>query len=139
MTHFLLFSAGVIYCGLGALHAALTVWSAGRAFSPVDQHLRAAVQSAPLRLHPDLRFWDAWLGFNWSHSLGLIVFGLTVILFAGQDHQIYRSDVAPTVGIAMIACVYVLLAVRYWFWVPAAGTGLAALLVLLALILRLLG
>lgn len=139
MNQLVLACAGAIYCGLGVLHGALTASSAARAFSPIDQHLREAVQSAPLRLHPDLRFWDAWVGFNWSHGLGLIVFGLMLMLFAGELHPLYRTGIAPPIGIALIACAYFALAVRYWFWVPAAGTGLAALLVLLALVLRFLG
>ena len=57
--------------------------------------------------------WRAWIGFNFSHSLGvLLVAGLA--LWAG-----FRFNTLP-VGIIMpaltlIGCVYLVLALLYWF------------------------
>lgn len=138
MTQALLAGAGAIYCGLGVLHAVLTGARQTRALSPVETGLRAAMGSAHVRLHPDLRLWDAWVGFNWSHSLGLLVFGLAILLFAGDLSPLHRTRVGPLVGIVAIAGIYVAMSVRYWFWVPALATAVAAALASSALLVRLL-
>ena len=65
--------------------------------------------------------WRAWIGFNFSHSLGvLLVAGLA--LWAG-----FRFNTLP-VGIIMpaltlIGCVYLVLALLYWFRAPANGVA----------------
>jgi hypothetical protein len=66
--------------------------------------------------------WRAWIGFNFSHSLGLLlVAGLA--LWAG-----FRFNTLP-VGIIMpvltlIGCVYLVLALLYWFRAPAIGVAI---------------
>jgi len=65
--------------------------------------------------------WRAWIGFNFSHSLGvLLVAGLA--LWAG-----FRIKMLP-VGIIMpaltlIGCAYEVLALLYWFRIPAIGVA----------------
>jgi len=66
--------------------------------------------------------WRAWIGFNFSHSLGLLLVAV-LALWAG-----FRTKMLP-VGIIMpaltlIGCVYLALAVLYWFRSPAIGVAI---------------
>jgi hypothetical protein len=79
--------------------------------------------------------WRAWIGFNFSHSLGLLLVA-ALALWAG-----FRIKMLP-VGIimpalALIGCVYEVLALLYWFRFPAigvaVGTGCFAVAWLLSL------
>jgi hypothetical protein len=78
--------------------------------------------------------WRSWVGFNFSHGLGLLVYAAcTIALGLGLDSvRVPRSllMLPPAIGSA-----YVLLAVRYWFRIPAAGTALGPLCFTIALAL----
>jgi hypothetical protein len=65
--------------------------------------------------------WRAWIGFNFSHSLGLLLVAV-LALWAG-----FRTKMLP-VGIIMpaltlIGCVYEVLGLFYWFRIPAIGVA----------------
>lgn len=68
--------------------------------------------------------WDAWLGFNISHGLGASVFGLLAILVAAYpDRGLSGPEVLA--AITAVSVIYLILAVRFWFYIPALGIGLA--------------
>ena len=77
MSQVLLAVGGGIFLILGSLHGLLTLRDLAnpRAFTPTDARVREAMQGARLSLNPRANLWEAWLGFNLSHSLGLVVFG----------------------------------------------------------------
>ena len=64
-----------IFLLLGTLHGVLTlidVIGPPRYFTPRDAALRQAMQDSTLAIHPATNLWRAWLGFNLSHSLGVM-------------------------------------------------------------------
>ncbi len=65
--------------------------------------------------------WSAWIGFNFSHSVGLIIFGL-ICIAAGAVANVPKA--APPL-LAFIAALYFALAIRFWFRVPAIALGIA--------------
>lgn len=73
----LLTVAGAIFVVLGGLHGVLTLCDVSnpRAFTPTDAAVRYAMEGARLALNPRANLWQAWLGFNLSHSVGVILFG----------------------------------------------------------------
>jgi hypothetical protein len=87
--------------------------------------------------HPTNDLWLAWIGFNFSHSLGAVLFGLVVVL-VGRSDVSFRAE-APYFGpLAMIVSgVYLVLAVKYWFRTPIVGCGLSFVLFLLSWALQL--
>jgi hypothetical protein len=127
-------SGGMMFLLLGLLHASLTIvdLSRPRLLTPENERLRTLMELAPLRLHPDLRLWDAWMGFNLSHSLGLVVFGTVVIAVAIFGDQSARWAWVYPLAAAAVGLIYVLMCLRFWFWVPAAGTATATALLVLA-------
>ncbi len=80
--------------------------------------------------------WDAWLGFNISHGLGAAVFGALAIVVA-----VYQGGALaqPWVLLAMtgVSAIYLAVASRFWFYVPALGIGLATACFAAALMLQL--
>jgi hypothetical protein len=125
MIAILLILGGAVFGVLGALHAVYTVLDLGnpRRLVPDDPSVAHAMANSALRLSGGRTdMWRAWIGFNFSHSLGvLMVAGLA--LWAG-----FRFNTLP-VGIilpalTLLGCVYVVLALLYWFRVPAIGVTL---------------
>jgi hypothetical protein len=72
--------------------------------------------------------WKAWVGFNASHGMGAILFGLLYAYFALQRAEmLFASPFLLITGLAMLAG-YTLLGKFYWFSIPFVG--LCAALVL---------
>ena len=67
----------------------------------------------------------AWVGFNVSHSMGLILFGLVFgFLALAHGQLLFRSPFLLVVGLAMLGS-FVVLAKLYWFSVPLTGVSIA--------------
>ena len=120
MSSFLIANGG-IFCLLGALHAIFT----GVGFLHlVNPDLITGMRSTGLRLSRNrTNMWDAWLGFNFSHAVGLILFGVICTQTAA------RSTMPLLVA---VAGVYLLLALRFWFYAPAIAIAIATLCLLFA-------
>jgi hypothetical protein len=74
--------------------------------------------------------WKMWLGFNASHSMGLLLFGLTYSYLAlAHSDVLFQSYFLQGLGLTVIAG-YVLLAKLYWFIPVLAGTSLSLILFL---------
>ena len=115
-----------IFCVLGVAHGFLTLRDlrTPRSFTPTDERVRRAMAEAPLRFAPQTTIWSAWLGFNLSHSLGLLVFGLLLGGVALHDFRFVAGNLFLQSISVSVALVYALLAVRFWFWVPAVASAL---------------
>lgn len=124
----LLFLLGALpYLLLGAAHAWHTPRDVAsrKGLSPRDPALAAAMAAGGVLLTPRVDVWRAWVGFNFSHSLGAIVFGFALLL-AGRNADVFAREAAVWLPLAVtVALVYLLLAWRYWFRTPLAGIGLS--------------
>lgn len=106
-------------------------------FTFVGPRLRprdAALQARMGEVHPGITrqttMWKAWIGFNASHSLGAILFGLVYgYLALVHASVLFGSWFLLAVGLGMLLGL-VVLAQRYWFRVPLAGAGVATALFL---------
>ncbi|MEP6995000.1 MAG: hypothetical protein ABI968_10805 [Acidobacteriota bacterium] len=69
--------------------------------------------------------WRAWVGFNVSHSMAAILFGLVFGYFAlAHEQLLFHSPFLLVVGLAMLGG-FVVLSKVYWFSVPLAGTSIS--------------
>lgn len=124
ITAVLLILGGAVFVVLGGLHAIYTLLDLRdpRRLVPVDPSVAHAMANSALRLsRGGTDVWRAWVGFNFSHSLGVLLVGALGV-WAGC-----RIKVLP-VGIMMpaltlIGCAYEVLALLYWFWIPAVGVA----------------
>lgn len=125
-------SAGIILL-LGLIHLALTF--RGTKLHPRDTAVQAEMRNVTLVLTRDTTIWRAWIGFNASHSLGLILFGL-VYGFLALAHWtfLFQSPFLPVVGLIVLAG-YVFLAKAYWFSVPFWGVTLSTVLYVSTLVI----
>ena len=125
MPRLLLIFGGAVFGVLGALHTIYTLLDlrTPRRLVPVDPSVAHAMANSPLRLSGGRTdMWRAWIGFNFSHSLGaLMVAGLA--LWAG-----FRFNTLPVAIVmpvlTLIGCVYLILALLYWFRAPAIGVAI---------------
>ena len=133
---FLLGSA--IFLWLWCSHAILTLrdLSYPRYFTPTDSTVCDAMAKAPLALAPQTTVWQSWLGFNLSHSLGLLVFGGLIAALVWRDVTWLEARPVLRLMPALIALVYTGLAIRFWYWSPALATAIGCVCFLAAVFVR---
>jgi hypothetical protein len=108
---------------LGVLHLVYTFW--GQSLMPRDPALQISMsQSSPI-MTKETTMWRCWVGFNASHSLGLILFGLTFgYLALAHDQLLFRSPFLLVVGLAMLVG-FVVLCRYYFFSAPLTGISIS--------------
>lgn len=137
MVQILIVFGSSIFLLLGVVHTVLTFQdlSKPRNFTPRDANLRAAMEQSAVALHPKLNLWKAWLGFHFSHSLGLAMFG-GVFLYIGIFYPVLFSQSPLLQGCSiLISAAYVVLSVKFWFSKPAIYTGVSVSCFILASLL----
>ena len=120
-------TGGAIFLILGALHALYMFLDERRPrrLAPDDPRVIEAMAASHVRLsRGGMTMWRAWIGFNYSHALGAAMFGAACIMLSLllKNHSPPRAFLFVPVAIATL---YLLLAVRYWFRVPALGIAIA--------------
>jgi len=108
---------------LGVLHLVYTFW--GPSLTPREPALQISMsQSSPI-LTKETTMWRGWVGFNASHSPGLILFGLVFgYLPFAHGQLLFRSPFLLVVGLAMLAG-FVVLCKVYFFSVPLTGVSIS--------------
>jgi len=122
---------------LGAIHILYTLMDmrAPRKLTPHDDSVRLAMLKSTLALTTQTTMWRAWVGFNISHGMGVLFFGLIYLVLAITDFNLLvRSRMLPIMAL-VIGAIYFVLSIKYWFRVPAIGTGIGTTCYLLSLIL----
>jgi hypothetical protein len=122
MAKFLFLAGALLFGALGVAHGLLTLRDlrTPRSLAPLDDRVRVAMIDAPLRLAPQTTMWKSWVGFNLSHSLGLVVFGGLLTGLAWHDFDLVAHSVFLKAGSIVVAVLYCVMATRFWFWVPIA-------------------
>jgi hypothetical protein len=130
------FIAGTaLFILLGGAHVLGTLVDTARPtfFTPNDERVLPAMDGTGLRLRamfPGTKrdrpsMWRAWLGFNLSHGMGALLFGVLLLAIAVHDFDLVRDiGIVRPLSIAASAT-YLVLALRFWFYAPAVGVGLA--------------
>ena len=127
MVRLLLIIGASIFLLLGATHGVLTLrdLSNPRSFTPRDPELRAAMQESAIAFHPKVNLWQAWLGFNLTHSLGIILFG-GAFLYIGIFHSVLFSQSPFLQGCSiLVSAAYLVISLKFFFSTPAIGLGIA--------------
>ena len=134
VVRFLLELGGGIFLLLGILHTLYTFLDIRepRRLVPQEPSVALAMAESSLRLaRGGTTMWRAWVGFNFSHSLGAILFGMLCI-GAGL---VLGTLVLPAwilFVLVLIALLYVGLSVLYWFRIPTMGIALATVCLVIA-------
>ncbi|HYM75685.1 MAG TPA: hypothetical protein VE377_06875 [Candidatus Dormibacteraeota bacterium] len=108
---------------LGVVHLAYTFW--GPKLTPRDPALEISMSQISPVITKETTMWRAWVGFNASHSMGLILFGLVFgFLALTRGQLLFHSPFLLVVGLAMLGG-FVVLCKVYFFSVPLAGVSIS--------------
>ncbi len=115
-------SASIIFT-LGVVHLVYTFW--GPNLTPRDPALQLSMSQTSPVITKETTMWRCWVGFNASHSMGLILFGLVFgFLAVAHAELLFQSPFLLVVGLAMLGGLVVLAKV-YWFSAPFIGVGIS--------------
>lgn len=128
-------SAGILLA-LGTAHLFYTFF--GTKLLPRDPALKVRMLEVSPGITRQATMWSFWVGFNVSHSLAAMLFGL-IYGYLAMAHPgiLFSSPYLRAVGLAMLLVLFTVGKV-YWFRAPLIGIGLslscyvASLLVALA-------
>jgi len=116
-----------IFLLLGAAHGIFTFEDLvkPRYFTPRDAGLLAAMQQSTIAFHPKVNLWQAWMGFNLTHSLGLVMFG-GAFLYIGIFHSPWFSQSMLLQACSiLISAAYLILSLKFFFSTPAIGSAVS--------------
>jgi hypothetical protein len=109
----------------------------GPELHPRDPDVAAKMMTVPLVISQETTMWRAWIGFNATHSFGLILFGaLYGYLAICHSEFLFRSWFLLALGFALLLS-YAAVARLYFFSGPFRGIVLAAVLYLLGIVVNL--
>ena len=134
IARFLLEVGGGIFVLLGSLHGLYTFLDIRRPrrLVPQDPALTLGMTTTPLRLsRGGTTMWRAWGGFNFSHSVGVVLFGVLCI-GAGVALGAMVVPVWVLLVLVVISVIYLGISLLYWFWIPTAGIAAASFCLLVA-------
>jgi len=115
-------SASIVFA-LGAFH--LVSKFRGPELTPRDPALQVSMNQISPVITKETTMWRCWVGFNASHSMGLILFGLVFAYLALVHCQLlFQSPFLLIAGFAMLVGFLVLCKV-YFFSAPLTGIGMA--------------
>ena len=126
---------------LGLTHACATprTPAESKPFSPRDPAVREVMAKETILLTRRTSLWLAWIGFNLSHSLGAIVFGVVVLLI-GRSPASFQAEARVFVPLAVVVSgLYLVLGLRYWFRIPIVGSALSGVCFIASWILFIMG
>ncbi len=134
MDRILLIAGCSIIALLGSAHLVLTFFS--NKFEARDPALTEAMKQVSPVISRQTTVWNAWIGFNASHSLGAMLFGIVFIAIALENYSYLRASLALNVILLVVPAAYLALAVKFWFSKPRNGIAIALALILLSMALR---
>ena len=128
----LIVASAAIILLLGLLHLLYTFH--GSKLLPRDKELLTRMQEVSPVITRETTIWKAWVGFNATHSFGLLLFGAVYgyLALAHRDF-LFQSVFLLALGF-MLLVGYAVIAKFYFFSNPLWGVLLATLLYGLALI-----
>jgi hypothetical protein len=122
----LIAASAAIILYFGSMHLALTFFT--DQLTPIEGQMETAMKHVAPRVSSGTTMWKAWVGFNVSHSMGLILFGLIYGYLAVYQWEVLRrSYFLSGLGLLVLAG-YVVLARVFWFSDPLIGVSAATLL-----------
>ena len=129
---FMILSASIILT-LGVVHLTYTFW--GPMLTPRDPALQISMSQTSPVIAKETTMWRCWIGFNATHSMGLIFFGLIFgFLALARSQLLFRSPFLLVVGLGMLVG-YAVICKGYFFSAPLAGIGAALACYLASIVL----
>jgi len=126
ISRILIAASAAIILYFGSMHLACTFFT--DLLTPIEGQMETAMKHVVPRISSSTTMWKAWVGFNVSHSMGLILFGLIYGYLAVYQWEVLRRSYFVS-GLGLLVLVgYVVLARVFWFRDPLIGVSAATLL-----------
>lgn len=127
-------ASAAIPLAFGLMHLLFTFH--GPKLTPRDDELQARMREVSPVVTRQTTMWKAWIGFNATHSVGLIHYGLFYgYLALLHGNFLFESYFLLALGLVLLIG-YVVLARKYFFRTPLRGLFLATFLYAVALAVR---
>ncbi|WP_460984226.1 LIC_13387 family protein [Spirosoma fluminis] len=133
LAKYLWITGSAVMALLGCIHLYLTFFT--NAFSSGNGKMIDDMKSSSPLLTPDITMWKSWIGFNGSHSAGVIFIGAINLYLVLRYFRVLPSDHLFFVINILTIGFYVWLAGKYWFSAPLIGLLLTLACYLTAYIL----
>ena len=123
MAQILLIIGASIFGILGTIHLLYTFFT--NKFEAHDSFVTEAMKRTSPILTKETSVWDAWVGFNASHSLGAMLVAAVYIPLATSYFNIIQQSVWFSILPVLVGLSYLALAKKYWFKIPFFGVLIA--------------
>jgi hypothetical protein len=126
MSQIFIIVAASVFLLLGSLHGIFTLKDLKnpKAFTPRDPELRKAMQQSSIGLHRTINLWDAWMGFNLTHSLGLILFGAAFLHVGVFEPIAFAQSPLLQACAVVVSALYLVLSLKFFFSKPVIGSAI---------------
>ncbi len=115
-------SAAVLFA-LGTTHLIITF--VGPKLTPRDPALQVRMNEVSPVITKEATMWSFWIGFNISHSMAAMLFGLIYgFLAVGHGGLLFSSPYLLVVGLLTVGGLFAVGKV-YWFSAPFIGIGIS--------------
>jgi hypothetical protein len=115
--------SAIIAFTFGVMHLYYTF--RGPMLTPRDPTLQVSMSQIAPVITNETTMWRCWVGFNASHSMGLILFGLVFgFLALAHGQLLFQSPFLLVVGLAMLGGLVVLCKL-YFFSGPLVGMSIS--------------
>jgi hypothetical protein len=131
-----------IFLFLGFAHTVFTFQSSPTSgpMTPTDPELQQALtRPGGIGMAPHLQstLWSSWVGFNLSHSLGIIVTASIVLAEVLTDVEQAMATPWFVVVVTVVPAAYLVISIRHWFRDPTVGIGVGTALLWIGTIVHL--
>jgi len=109
---------------LGAMHLVFTLKdrTKPRLIVPRSAEMIKDMQREPLRLTDETTMWRAWIGFNISHSMAVLLVGLGYFYLTARYFSVIQQDIIFLWAAPALSCIFAILSKCFWFSRPLAGS-----------------
>ena len=119
MAQILLIIGASIFGILGTVHLLYTFFT--NKFEAHDSSVTEAMKGTSPILTKETSVWNAWIGFNASHSLGAMLVAAVYIPLTTTYFNIIQQSVWFSFLPVIVGLSYLVLAKKYWFRIPFIG------------------
>jgi len=133
MEQVLIIIGASIFGVLGTVHLLYTFFT--DKFNAYDPSVTEAMKATSPVLTKETSVWNAWVGFNASHSLGAMLVAGVYIPLAVSYFNIIQQSIWFSVLPVIIGLSYLILAKKYWFKIPLIGISISTVCFAIAAVL----
>ena len=125
MAQILLIIGASIFGVLGTTHLMYTFFT--NKFEAHDSSVTEAMKGTSPILTKETSVWEAWVGFNASHSLGAMLVAAVYIPLTMSYFNVIQQSVWFSILPTLVGLSYLVLAKKYWFRIPFFGVLISTL------------